>query len=424
MEKLFGSADLQLLAQGGAKAPVSALAAKQVVGLYFSAHWCPPCRGFTPKLADAYEKITKIGKSFEVVFVSSDKDEEQFASYFKEMPWLALPFENRDLKKALSKKFKVSGIPALVLLDGATGQVLNKDGRSVVMADQTGEKFPWTPKPLQEALGDIAINGEGAEVKREEAFKDKYLALYFSAHWCPPCKRFTPELAKTYAAMKAKRDDFEFVFVSGDRDEKSFKDYFAQMPWLALPYDKERYEALSSHLEVEGIPTLVVLDPQGKVITSKGREAASSDPEGAEFPWRPKPVNSLESVASDLNESAALIVLCEKASEADKAQIAAALAAPANEVMAEAHKEAADPELIFATAETPDGNIAGQVRQLTNLDKDGAGSSSTSMVILDIPDDGAYYVWKPEGEKVVSETAVRDFLAAYKAKTLERHQLG
>ena len=126
MEKLFGSADLQLLGQGGAKTPVSALAAKQVVGLYFSAHWCPPCRGFTPKLADAYKKITGSGKSFEVVFVSSDKDEEQFASYFKEMPWLALPFENRDLKKALSKKFKVSGatsgIPALILLDGATGQ--------------------------------------------------------------------------------------------------------------------------------------------------------------------------------------------------------------------------------------------------------------------------------------------------------------
>ena len=28
----------------------------KVVGIYFSAHWCPPCRGFTPKLAEWYTK--------------------------------------------------------------------------------------------------------------------------------------------------------------------------------------------------------------------------------------------------------------------------------------------------------------------------------------------------------------------------------
>merc|ERR1711939_1227059 len=295
MEKLFKSTDLQLLGQDGTKVPVSTLAAKQVVGIYFSAHWCPPCRGFTPKLAEAYKKITGDGNSFEGVFVSSDKDEQQFASYFKEMPWLALPFENRDIKKELSKRFKVSGIPSLVLLDGATGQVLNKDGRSLVMRDPTGANFPWSPKPLHDMLGTVVLNGEGVELSREEA-------------------------------MKAKREDFEFVFVSGDRDEKSFKEYFGQMPWLALPFDEERYEALSSHLEVEGILTLVVLDPEGKVITAKGRAAASADPEGAEFPWRSKPVNSLESVADGLNDSATLTVLCEKASSDEKAEIAAALA--------------------------------------------------------------------------------------------------
>merc|ERR1712230_272194 len=245
MEKLFKSTDLQLLGQDGTKVPVSTLAAKQVVGIYFSAHWCPPCRGFTPKLAEAYKKITGDGNSFEVVFVSSDKDEQQFASYFKEMPWLALPFENRDIKKELSKRFKVSGIPSLVLLDGATGQVLNKDGRSLVMRDPTGANFPWSPKPLHDMLGTVVLNGEGVELSREEALKDKYVMLYFSAHWCPPCKRFTPELAKTYAAIKAQRSDMELVFVSGDRSKEAFNEY----------------KALSSHFEVSGIPTLVVLSP-------------------------------------------------------------------------------------------------------------------------------------------------------------------
>jgi nucleoredoxin len=143
MDKLLGcSPDLQLLAQGGATTPVSALADKQVVGLYFSAHWCPPCRGFTPKLAEVYTAIKGTGKSLEIVFVSSDRDDVAFDSYHKEMPWLALPFAERALKQTLSKRFKVSGIPSLVLVDGATGQVLSKDGRSVIMSDPQGTDFP------------------------------------------------------------------------------------------------------------------------------------------------------------------------------------------------------------------------------------------------------------------------------------------
>lgn len=69
----------------------------KVVGLYFSAHWCPPCRGFTPKLAEFYKKH-HLEKTFEIVFVSSDKNESEWKSYFNEMPWIALPFADRDRK--------------------------------------------------------------------------------------------------------------------------------------------------------------------------------------------------------------------------------------------------------------------------------------------------------------------------------------
>jgi nucleoredoxin len=55
-----------------------ALNGKALVGIYFSAHWCPPCRGFTPVLKDTYDELKEQNKGFEIVFVSSDRDQTSF----------------------------------------------------------------------------------------------------------------------------------------------------------------------------------------------------------------------------------------------------------------------------------------------------------------------------------------------------------
>ena len=54
----------------------SSLEGKKVVAFYFSAHWCPPCRAFTPILKDAYEEYLKESCDIEIVFVSSDRSLE------------------------------------------------------------------------------------------------------------------------------------------------------------------------------------------------------------------------------------------------------------------------------------------------------------------------------------------------------------
>ncbi|KAL5018726.1 hypothetical protein ScPMuIL_004448 [Solemya velum] len=117
--------------------------AGKVVGLYFSAHWCPPCRGFTPQLVEFYNTVKAAGKEFEIVFISSDRDTKSFEGYFKEMPWKALPFDDREKKEELSEKYGVRGIPTFIILDGNTGDVITGDGRSNVMKDPTGANFPY-----------------------------------------------------------------------------------------------------------------------------------------------------------------------------------------------------------------------------------------------------------------------------------------
>jgi len=54
-------------------------------------------------LAKVYEELKAEGYGkFEIVFASSDQSDEAFLEYFSEMPWLAVPYENRDLKTNLS----------------------------------------------------------------------------------------------------------------------------------------------------------------------------------------------------------------------------------------------------------------------------------------------------------------------------------
>ena len=120
-----------LIKADGSKMEASkALANKSIVCLYFSAHWCPPCRGFTPILKDFYEEVEAQG--VEIIFVSSDRDSEAMISYMKEShgDWYALEHESKVGKK-LRKKFKVDGIPTLAALK-SDGTVIDRNARNCV----------------------------------------------------------------------------------------------------------------------------------------------------------------------------------------------------------------------------------------------------------------------------------------------------
>jgi nucleoredoxin len=103
----------------------------KAVGIYFSAHWCGPCRAFTPELVKFRDANSE---KFEVVFVSSDRSEEERQKYIKEagMKWHGLPLNGAEAK-ALKAKYEVSGIPALVILR-SDGELLSREGRSLIMS--------------------------------------------------------------------------------------------------------------------------------------------------------------------------------------------------------------------------------------------------------------------------------------------------
>lgn len=139
--KMLSSVDL--LSADGKKVPASQLRGK-TIGLYFSAHWCPPCRMFTPRLRETFAKVNAAhDDAFRVIFVSMDNSEAEFREYFGEMPWLAVPFSNQKIRHQLANAVGVMGIPALTIL-ASDGTILTKDGRGAVSSDPDGAQFPWT----------------------------------------------------------------------------------------------------------------------------------------------------------------------------------------------------------------------------------------------------------------------------------------
>ena len=101
-----------LLKQDGTKlATTVAFSGKTVVGLYFSARWCPSCKGFTEKLVAFQKKINNPSSTFrrnanenshydslQMVLVSSDRSEEDFANCFQQQDWYSIPYVDRDRK--------------------------------------------------------------------------------------------------------------------------------------------------------------------------------------------------------------------------------------------------------------------------------------------------------------------------------------
>lgn len=129
----------ELMLKSGTVVPTSqALAGKKVIGLYFSGHYCPPCRKFTPLLNVVYTTIKEAGhEDFEIVFISSDKEEAKFTEYYEEMPWIALPYTRRDLKLTLCEKFDVKTVPTLIFFN-EKGEVVERDGRHYI-ADHSND---------------------------------------------------------------------------------------------------------------------------------------------------------------------------------------------------------------------------------------------------------------------------------------------
>ena len=112
----------------------------KLFALYFSSYHWPFSRVFTKRLKEFYNKINLDEKFIEIVYVSVDKNEEDFKNNYALMPWISLKFGDSHIK-TLKDKYKVISIPYLIVLDPLNEwNVISIRGRKEVQ-DQPNEWF-------------------------------------------------------------------------------------------------------------------------------------------------------------------------------------------------------------------------------------------------------------------------------------------
>jgi thiol-disulfide isomerase/thioredoxin len=151
----------------------------------------------------------------------------------------------------LIEELKNSKNPKIV---EAAERMLNEFFRNPV-----GKEFPQFPKGVKTTDGkDLTL----------ERFKGKVLLVDFWATWCPPCRAEVPNLVKAYEEYNKK--GFEIIGISFDESREKFDEYIKEnkMPWPQYFDGKGWQNEVGPTYGIQSIPTMYLLDKDGKVITT------------------------------------------------------------------------------------------------------------------------------------------------------------
>lgn len=111
---------------------------------------------------------------------------------------------------------------------------------------------------------------DGSEVDLAD-LRGKVVLIDFWATWCPPCVEEVPQLVETYGKFKDR--GFEIVGISLDQDKPALEKFTAEnkMTWPQFFDGKGWENALAQRFKIQTVPTMWLLDREGKLLDANPR---------------------------------------------------------------------------------------------------------------------------------------------------------
>ncbi len=114
---------------------------------------------------------------------------------------------------------------------------------------------------------DFSIKDMEGKVIDFNTYKGKTIFINLWATWCGPCRVEMPSIQKLYDRVN--HDDIIFVMLSLDDPKNTNKIiHFISDRHFTLPVYQPA-SALPEELDVRSIPTTLVIDPNGKIVSKK-----------------------------------------------------------------------------------------------------------------------------------------------------------
>jgi len=110
---------------------------------------------------------------------------------------------------------------------------------------------------------DFTLNDQNGKPLALSSLRGKYVVLDFWGSWCVWCIKGFPEMKNYYNKYKGK---FEILGVDCNDTEEKWKNAVKkhELPWLHV-YNPSDSKVLEDY-GVQGFPTKIIIDPQGKIV--------------------------------------------------------------------------------------------------------------------------------------------------------------